>query len=88
MNRAVALLLGLVLAGTTAAALPQGQQDKKVLTTADYDRAVKMLGPSLNGLVVGGTVDSALVGGRQILVRPHDVDRHGERRHRSGEKDA
>ena len=34
-------------------------QNKRALTTADYDRATKMLAPSLNGLVVGGTADNA-----------------------------
>ncbi|MGH7620211.1 MAG: DPP IV N-terminal domain-containing protein, partial [Gemmatimonadaceae bacterium] len=32
------------------------QQAPRTFTTADYDRAVKMLAPSLNGLAVGGTV--------------------------------
>ncbi|HEY4305071.1 MAG TPA: DPP IV N-terminal domain-containing protein [Gemmatimonadaceae bacterium] len=34
------------------------QAAKRVYTTADYDRAVKMLGPSLTGLVVGGSVNA------------------------------
>src|SRR3954466_6913631 len=31
-------------------------QTRRVFTNADYDRAARMLGPSLNGLVVGGNV--------------------------------
>ena len=33
-------------------------QQKRAVTTADYDRAVKMLAPALNGLVVGDTVNA------------------------------
>src|SRR4029453_10355243 len=33
-------------------------QGRRVLTTADYDRAVRMLAPALNGLVVGGTANA------------------------------
>jgi hypothetical protein len=45
-------------------------QNRRALTTADYDRAVKMLAPSLNGLVVGGTVDPTwLPDGRFWYVR-------------------
>src|SRR6185369_2879048 len=41
-----------------------------VLTTADYDRATKMLAPALNGLVVGGTADATwLPDGRFWYVR-------------------
>src|SRR5207237_8729044 len=43
-------LVALVLSSTSIFA----QQPKRVFTAADYDRAVKMLGQSLNGLVVGG----------------------------------
>src|SRR5262245_58769810 len=38
---------------STSLAVPQSQ---RVVTTADYDRAVKMLAPSLAGLVVGASV--------------------------------
>jgi dipeptidyl aminopeptidase/acylaminoacyl peptidase len=52
MTRSIVPALALVLIGTTAA-VPQG---RRVLTTTDYDRAVRMLAPNLNGLVVGDTV--------------------------------
>ena len=74
----------LVLIGTSVGVA----QQKRVVTTADYDRAVKMLAPSLNGLVVGDTVNADLAAGRPLLVRPHDADRHRKHRHRSGEEDA
>src|ERR1043165_4091577 len=39
------------------AALPVAlTAQRRVLTTADYDRAARMLGPSVNPLVIGGTV--------------------------------
>jgi dipeptidyl aminopeptidase/acylaminoacyl peptidase len=38
-----------------ASASVSSAQSRRVLTTADYDRATKMLAPSLNGLVVGGS---------------------------------
>src|SRR5262249_46086765 len=45
-------------------------QNKRVLTTADYDRATKMLAPALNGLVVGGNADATwLPDGRFWYVR-------------------
>src|SRR5437588_8278401 len=44
----------LVLIGTTAGVA----QQKRVVTTADYDRAVKMLAPGLSGLVVGDSVNA------------------------------
>src|SRR5437762_5618834 len=43
----------LVLIGTTAGVA----QQKRAVTAADYDRAVKMLAPSLTGLVVGDSVN-------------------------------
>jgi len=44
---------------TVVALAPLGaQQSHSALTTADYDRAVKMLAPSLTGLVVGGSVSA------------------------------
>jgi dipeptidyl aminopeptidase/acylaminoacyl peptidase len=55
MNRTI--VLGLLLIGTIAA-VPQTTQTRKVLTTADYDRAVRMLAPGLNGLVVGDSVNA------------------------------
>src|SRR6185436_13738116 len=45
-------------------------QNKRVLTTADYDRATKMLAPALNGLVIGGNADATwLPDGRFWYVR-------------------
>jgi hypothetical protein len=45
-------------------------QNRRVLTAVDYDRAVKMLAPALNGLVVGGTADANwLPDGRFWYVR-------------------
>ena len=85
MTRSTVAVLGLVLFGTSLGTM---QPSQRVLTTADYDRAVKMLAPSLNGLVVGGTVERDLAAGRPLLVRPHHLDRHGKRRHRPGEEDA
>ena len=52
MNRSVLVVGALVLVATSAGIA----QQKRVVTAADYDRAVKMLAPSLNGLVVGDTV--------------------------------
>ncbi len=53
MSRSIVRLLALVLIGTSVVLA----QSRRQFATADYDRAVKMLAPSLNGLVVGGTVD-------------------------------
>ncbi|HEY7476019.1 MAG TPA: DPP IV N-terminal domain-containing protein, partial [Vicinamibacterales bacterium] len=53
MTRSIVPVLGLVLIGTTVALPPQS---RRVVTTADYDRAVRMLPPSLTGLVVNDTV--------------------------------
>src|SRR5215467_10252739 len=52
MNRWT-VTLGLVACATGMVAA----QNRRTLTTADYDRAVKMLAPSLTGLVVGDTVN-------------------------------
>lgn len=54
MARSIARVLVLFLVFTAAALA----QTTRAVTTADYDRAVKMLAPSLNGLVVGGTADA------------------------------
>ena len=53
MIRPVPFVAALVLIGTSVGVA----QQKNVVTTADYDRAVKMLAPSLNGLVVGDSVN-------------------------------
>ncbi len=47
-----ALLLSLVAA---TAATGAAAQARRLFTTADYDRAARMLGPAVNPLVVGGT---------------------------------
>src|SRR5579862_103449 len=66
MNRSIVAVLGLVGLATGIVAA----QNRRVLTTADYDRAVRMLAPSLNGLVVGGTATATwLPDGRFWYVR-------------------
>src|ERR1700741_576679 len=66
MNRSIARVLTLVLMTTSIAVA----QNKRVLTTADYDRATKMLAPGLNGLVVGGNAEATwLPDGRFWYVR-------------------
>jgi dipeptidyl aminopeptidase/acylaminoacyl peptidase len=66
MNRSIAAVLGLVALATGVVAA----QNRRVLTTADYDRAVKMLAPSLTGLVYGDTVNVTwLPDGRFWYVR-------------------
>lgn len=42
MTRSVVAVLGLALVGTSVGVVPQS---RRVVTIADYDRAVKMLGP-------------------------------------------
>ncbi len=51
MARSLIRPVVLVLVGTTVAVA------QSRLTTADYDRASRMLAPALNGLVVGGTAN-------------------------------
>ena len=53
MVRPISRVLILAILATTVAFA----QTRRVVTTADYDRAVRMLAPALNGLVVGGTVE-------------------------------
>src|SRR3954454_3243505 len=55
MTRPTLFVAALVLTGTSVGV---AQQQNRVVTTADYDRAVKMLAPSLTGLVVGDTVNA------------------------------
>src|SRR5262249_40098695 len=55
-SRLIALILTLILMTTCVVVA----QNKRVLTAADYDRAVKMLGPNLNDLVVGGEAPNAM----------------------------
>ena len=66
LTRSTACVLTIFLMTTSFAVA----QNKRVLTTADYDRATKMLGPSLNGLVVGGDANATwLPDGRFWYVR-------------------
>ena len=54
MNRSMGFAAALILVATSVGIA----QQKRVVTTADYDRAVKMLAPSLTGLVVGDSVNA------------------------------
>src|SRR5436189_52340 len=66
MNRTIGFILGLVALATGLV----GAQNRRTVTTADYDRAVKMLAPALNGLVFGDTVNATwLPDGRFWYVR-------------------
>ena len=66
MNRSIVAVLGLVALATGMVAA----QNRRVLPPADYDRAVKMLAPSLTGLVVGDTANATwLPDGRFWYVR-------------------
>ena len=53
----ILFVAALVLIATSANVAQQIQQ-KRALTTADYDRAVRMLAPSLTGLVINDTVSA------------------------------
>ena len=66
MTRSIARVLALALIATPVAFA----QTSRALTAADYDCAVKMLAPALNGLVVGGTANATwLPDGRFWYVR-------------------
>jgi dipeptidyl aminopeptidase/acylaminoacyl peptidase len=75
---ATALILTASAAALTAASqapAPRAPQPaaaaKRALTTADYDRAVRMLAPNLNGLVIGGDVSPTwLPDGKFWYTRP------------------
>jgi dipeptidyl aminopeptidase/acylaminoacyl peptidase len=54
LNRSVLIVAGLAAVATGTL----GAQNRRVVTAADYDRAVKMLAPSLTGLVVGDAVNA------------------------------
>src|SRR5215203_6116967 len=54
MTRPIPFIAALILIGTSVGIA----QQKRVVTTADYDRAVKMLAPGLTGLVVGDSVNA------------------------------
>jgi dipeptidyl aminopeptidase/acylaminoacyl peptidase len=67
MTRSTVAVLGLVLIGTSLGTV---QPTQRVVTTADYDRAVKMLAPSLNGLVLNADITANwLPDGRFWYVR-------------------
>ena len=67
MIRPTTAVLGLAL--LAASAVPVAQS-RNALTTADYDRAVRMLAPALNGLVVNDSVNATwLPDGRFWYVR-------------------
>src|SRR5262245_38113773 len=66
INRSFLIVLALAAFATGTV----GAQNRRALTSADYDRAVKMLAPALNGLVVGDTVNATwLPDGRFWYVR-------------------
>jgi len=66
MTRSIVRVVVLALIATSVAFA----QSRRAVTAADYDRAVKMLAPALNGLVVGGTADATwLPDGRFWYVR-------------------
>ncbi|HKW03071.1 MAG TPA: DPP IV N-terminal domain-containing protein, partial [Vicinamibacterales bacterium] len=70
MSRSIVVALGLAVFLGTSVAQPQTQAGRRALTTADYDRATKMLGPSLTGLVMNDTVNvNWLADGRLWYVR-------------------
>ena len=54
MSRSIVRVAVLAVIASSIA-FAQAAQSRRVLTTADYDRAVRMLAPALNGLVMGGT---------------------------------
>src|ERR1041384_6481513 len=64
-----AALVACTLLGASAA--PAAAQPPRQFTAADYDRAVRMLGPNLNPLVIGGSVTASwLAGGRLWYSHP------------------
>jgi dipeptidyl aminopeptidase/acylaminoacyl peptidase len=72
-RRSILVVLGLVAIGTSAGVaqnVAQSTVTRRVMTTADYDRAVKMLGQNLNGLVTNDSVNPTwLQDGRFWYVR-------------------
>jgi dipeptidyl aminopeptidase/acylaminoacyl peptidase len=66
MTRSTTFVFGIALIGLSLAV----PQSTRVVTSADYDRAVRMLAPALNGLVVNDTVNVTwLPDGRFRYVR-------------------
>ena len=84
MNRSIVAVLGLVALATGTVAT----QNRRVLTTADYDRAVKMLGAQPERSGRRRQRERDLAARRALLVRPHHAERQRKRRDRPGEKDA
>ena len=79
IHRSVLIVAGLAAVATATV----GAQNRRALTVADYDRAVKMLAPSLTGLMVGDTVNATwlpdgrfwylrttLIGDENVVIDP------------------
>jgi len=70
MSRSIVRVAVLAVIASSMA-FAQAAQSRRVLTTADYDRAVRMLAPALNGLVIGGTAQVTwMPDGRFWYTRP------------------
>jgi dipeptidyl-peptidase-4 len=70
MSRSIVRVAVLAVIASSIA-FAQAAQSRRVLTTADYDRAVRMLAPALNGLVMGGTAQVTwMPDGRFWYTRP------------------
>src|SRR5262245_37256610 len=66
MKRSIVFILSLVALASGMV----GAQNRRAMTSADYDRAVRMLSQNLTGLVVGDTVNATwLPDGRFWYVR-------------------
>ena len=60
---------GVALAAAVIAVAPAIHAQQRTLTTADYDRAVKMLAPNLNPLVNGGSVRATWLSGDRFYYQ-------------------
>jgi dipeptidyl aminopeptidase/acylaminoacyl peptidase len=67
-------LLACILLG--AGAVPAAAQPPRQFTAADYDRAVRMLGPSLNPLVIGGSVTATWLADDRFWYRNQTAAGH------------
>ena len=80
MPRSIARIVVLALLVGSAVVVAQ---NKRALTAADYDRAVKMLAPGLNGLVVNDSVTATwlavLIDGEDPTGRTRCHADHGGR---------
>jgi dipeptidyl aminopeptidase/acylaminoacyl peptidase len=64
-----------VFLGVALVALPTSLAAQRAqATAAEYDRAVSMLGPSLTGLVIGGTVDANWMSDGRFWYRAQTAD--------------